>query len=400
MTGSSHADGVTPNAFEGTDSERIAQAVNAAAESCGRVVIPRVNETPQGPRALWLIDSAILLPSNITLTLDGCRIRLSDRARDNIIRSANCGAGVAEIRPLENIHITGRGGAVLEGATHPRSTGDSAKTLGTRTYGADAGVRGESQKGDWRNIGILLAAVDHFGIEGLKIVDSHCWAISLEWCSGGRIRDIEFDSTESRVIDGVRQTNLNQDGLDLRVGCHDITIENITGRTGDDMVALTGIPHAAPDPGGFGSTEVCGGSAMPGRVRDIRHVIIRNIRGHSRGGHQIVRFLNTSGVRLHDIILDGLLDTSPDDVIDKAAVKIGDNNPAWGGVTPLGDTSRIFISNVASRCRSAVVIAGSLAESSIRDVVQEEARGRAIVLESGPQYLRNVTFSGIFPEKG
>jgi len=206
---------VTPNEFTGTDVERINQAIKAAADAGCRVVIPRFNIQGDQRRELWLLDSAILLPSDTFVELDNCRIKLSDRCRDNFFRSANCGLGITDIRPLQNIHIRGIGRAVLEGADRPRATGDSGKTLGARSYGTDAGVAGESQTGDWRNIGILLAFVEHFSIQNLAIVDSHAWAISLERCAHGTLRDLDFASSEFKHIDGTRQTILNQDGIDL-----------------------------------------------------------------------------------------------------------------------------------------------------------------------------------------
>jgi len=180
---------ISPNEFEGSDAERINRAIEAAAASGRRVVIPRDNISGAARSGVWLLDSAILLQSNTTLELDNCRIKASDRCRDNLMRSANCGRGITEIHPLRNIHIRGIGAAVLEGADHPRATGDSAKTLGAQTYGTDAGVAGESQKGDWRNIGILLAFVEDFSIQNLAIKDSHCWAVSLERCSKGTRRN-------------------------------------------------------------------------------------------------------------------------------------------------------------------------------------------------------------------
>lgn len=305
---------VTPNEFEGTDVERINQAIRAAAEAGCRVVIPRVNVRGAERREVWLIDSAILLRNNTTLELDNCRIKLSDRCRDNMIRSANCGLGITDIRPMQNIHIRGIGRVVLEGADHPRATGDSAKTIGTRTYGTDAGVAGESQTGDWRNIGILMAFVENFSIENLAIKDSHCWAISLERCAHGVLRDLDFASSGFKMIDGVRQTILNQDGIDLRLGCHDILIENITGYTGDDLIALTAIPRTDSVAGRTGSTMVSSCQTRGQGVDDIRHVIMRNIKGYCQGGHHIVRLLNTPGTRMYDILLDGLIDTSPADM--------------------------------------------------------------------------------------
>jgi hypothetical protein len=92
------------------------------------------------------------------------------------------------------------------------------------------------------------------------------------------LRDLAFDSSGFKMIDGKRETILNQDGIDLRLGCHDILIENISGQTDDDLIALTAIPRA-------------GKTAVP--ADDIRHVIVRNIKGYCRGGHHIVRLLNT-----------------------------------------------------------------------------------------------------------
>jgi hypothetical protein len=393
-TGSNPPPAITPNEFEGSDAERINRAIEAATAAGGRVVIPRVNVRGGQRRDVWLIDSAILLRSNVTLELEDCRIKLSDRCRDNLMRSANCGRGIADIRPMRNIHIRGLGRAVLEGADRPRATGDSAKTLGAQTYGTDAGRAGESQKGDWRNLGILLAFVEDFSIENLAIKDSHGWAISLERCANGSLRDIDFASSQFKVIDGARRTILNQDGIDLRMGCHDILIENITGYTGDDLVALTAIPGASRA-GSVESTMVSATANRGQGLDDIHHVALKNIRGFCRGGHHIVRFLNTSGVRLYDVLLDGLTDTSPPDVHGRAALKIGDKNPRWGGVTPLGDTSRITVRNVTSRSQHAVLIAGSLTDSTISDVVHQGSAAEPVTMESGPQNVRNVTITNV-----
>jgi hypothetical protein len=384
---------VTPNAFRGSDVERINQAIAAGAKAGCRVVIPRVNLRDGRPHDVWLLDSAIILPGDTTLDLDNCRIKLSDRCRDNVMRSANCGLGITKIQMLRNIHVRGIGRVVLEGADRPRSTGDSSKKLGGQTYGTDAGVAGESQTGDWRNIGILLAYVEGFSIENVAIRDSHCWGISLERCNHGRLRDIDFDSSSFKVIDGAVQPFLTQDGVDLRLGCHDILIESITGHTGDDLVALTAVPAADMPAGSTSSTMVSDCKDRGSGRDDIRHVIIRNIRGHSRGRHQIVRLLNTSGARMHDILLDGLVDTSPDDVRCKAAVKIGDGGYG-AGVAPLGDTSRIIVQNVVSQATRTIEIGGSLCDSIIANIVRRGS-GEAVTLASGPANVRNVTIANV-----
>ena len=386
---------VTPNDFEGTDSERINKAIETAASTGVRVVIPRQNRAGGALRDVWLLDTAILVRTGTTLELENCHIKLSDRCRDNFMRSANCGIGVTAIAPMSDIHLGGVGSVLLEGADHPRATGDAAKTLGERTYGTDAGVAGESQTGDWRNIGILLAFVDRFSIENIRMKDSHCWGISLERCAQGKVRDIDFASTGEKVIDGVTKTILNQDGLDLRQGCHDIAIDNITGYTGDDLVAFTNILHDDRPAGSTTSTMVSAGNDRGDGQDDIRHITLRNVRGHCAGGHHIVRFLNAGGLKIHDVILDGLIDTSGSGRRDRAAVKIGDSNPKWGGVTPLGDTYRIFASNIMSRAEHTVLIAGSLAESAITNVMKYDAPGEAITYESGAENVRNVEIANV-----
>lgn len=384
---------VTPNDFKGSDIDRINQAIAAAVASGKRVVIPKLNRAEDGVREVWLIDSAILVQTGTTLELENCHIKLSDRCRDNFIRSANCGVGIADIATMSDIHIVGVGSVLLEGADHPRATGDAAKTLRERTYGTDAGVAGESQTGDWRNIGILLAFVERFSIENLRIKDSHAWAISLERCAFGRIRDVDFASTGNKMIDDVSQTILNQDGVDLRQGCHDIEIENITGYTGDDLVAFTDILKSDSTAGSTESTMVSAANNRGDGLDDIRYVTLRNVRGYCAGGHHIVRFLNASGLRIHDVLFDGLIDTSGSAKRCRAALKIGDNNPKWGGVTPLGDTYRIFISNIMSRADHTILIAGSLSESTITNVLKYDAPGEPITYESGVENVRDVAIS-------
>ncbi|MGD9128764.1 MAG: hypothetical protein PVH19_15415 [Planctomycetia bacterium] len=384
---------VSPNSFDGTDVERINQAIQAASARGLRVVIPRHNKGRN--KDLWLLDSAILVQDNTTLELDNCHVKLSDRCRDNMIRSANCGLGVTDIRPMKHVHIYGVGNVLFEGADHPRATGDSAKTLGKRTYGTDAGVEGESQTGDWRNIGILLVQVEQFSIRNIHVKDAHCWAISLERCGFGRVRDIRFTAEGHKMIDGARETVLNQDGLDLRQGCHDISIERITGRTGDDMIALTNIRRADKVAGTDTSTMVSASKCPKGGDDDIRNIFIRQVAGYSCGGHHVVRFLNAGGLRIYNVVLDGLIDTSPPNRPCKATLKIGDSNPRWGGVTPVGDTNRLFLSNISSASRHTILIAGSLTDSVISNVIRYTQGGTTITYQSGRKHVKNVQMSNI-----
>jgi hypothetical protein len=70
---------------------------------------------------------------------------------------------------------------------------------------------------------------------------------------------------------------------------------------------LTAIPGAGRAAGGFDSTMASATANRGQGLDDIHHVTIRNVTGFCRGGHHIVRFLNTSGLRMFDVLLDGLL---------------------------------------------------------------------------------------------
>ena len=385
-----------PNNYTGSDIERINAAVRDARNTGGIVRIFKRKPDKKSDRDFWLIDSAILLPENTTLYLMNCKIKLSDKSRDNWIRSANCITGNPEVKVLSNIHIIGAGSAVLEGADHPRATGDSGKTLGVQTYGTDAGKKNRSQKGDWRNIGILLAMVKNFSIKNLSLINSHAWAVSLESCDTGVIRDLHFNSEENVLIDGKKERILNRDGLDLRRGCRNITIENITGNTGDDLIALTALGKKVFKSGLLRGTEFYGGSAEPGAL-DLFNVSIRNVRGYCAGGHHIIRLLNNSGIKLYNIQISHLLDTSPAGIQAKAAIKIGDQ--IYGGSSPLGDTFDIQISTVHSKARNAVLLGGSLKNAMISDVFVSNPQGDGVVLQvekvqTGGVILNNIKTAG------
>lgn len=381
-----------PNFYEnGSDSERIELALDFACKNNLPLEIT-ARDSSDG-RNFWLIDRAILLPGNSELRIIDCTIKLSDFCRDNFIRSANCGIGIEPIHPVSNIRVIGSGNAVLEGANHPRATGDSGKTLGIQTYGTDAGKTDESQKGDWRNIGILFAEVSDFSIENLTIINSHCWAVSLEFCKKGAVRNIRFISLGTLYIDGKPRVVLNQDGLDLRRGCRHINIENISGCTGDDLVALTAISYPGEpelSAGRIGFTMISA-SRRRGEEDDVFDISIKNIHGYSAGNCQIIRFLNSCGIRMHDVLLENLEDCSPAYLHNNTAVKVGDSNPRWGGVTPLGDTYGFTIRNIFSNAYSAVLIAGSLADSTISGLALRTPEMALVKKVSGPEYLKNVT---------
>ncbi len=410
---------INVNDYKGaSDSDRIEAAIR---DRRGRVVVISRRESEIEPeRDWWLLDRAILLPADTTVIIRNCKIKLSDRCRDNFFRSANCGIGIANPEPISNIHIRGVGDAVLEGADHPRSTGDSSKILARpcpknfsgspnptfedfhrHTYGTDAGKEGESQNGDWRNIGVLMANVDHLSIDNIRIIEPHAWSISLEKCSNAKITRIEFKACMTRVIDGAKQNVENQDGINLRNSCHDVLISDITGPTGDDVVALTAIASQEPPfkGGSFRSTHVMSNDYSD-REKGIHNVIIRNILAYPAGGCAILRFLATDGAEIRNVSVDNIVDTSPDDHHGCAGILVG----AYPGEIgepgcKYGDQQEyslfnINISNLVTNTRCSLYMPGGLVNSTISNIVNRNPSGMAID-DIRPDLKVNVKYSNI-----
>ena len=384
----------TANDYPGlTDNERIEAAIRECEGNT--VVIPQRVSKIEPERTWWLLDRAILLPSNTTVILQDCKIKLSDKCRDNFFRSANCGLGIEEPYPAENIHIKGIGNSVLEGADHPRSTGDASKTLACpcpknfsgspnptfddlhrHSYGTDALVEGKTPIGDWRNIGILMAKVNHLSIENIRIIEQHAWAISLEACSFAHLNHIEFKACMTRVIDGAEHNIEHQDGINLRNACHNVIISDITGTTGDDVIALSAFASRfrVRKGGELGSTQIlC--NDWDKREKGIRNVIISNVLASPAGGCCLIRLNATDGAEIRNVAINNIVDTSPDDFHGNCAIMVGGRPGIIGEPGhPYGNQQEqslfnINISNVTTNTRNGICIPGGLTNSNISNVI-------------------------------
>ena len=155
----------------------------------------------------------------------------------------------------------------------------------------------------------------------------------------------------------------NQDGIDLRVGCHDFVIEDIYGETGDDLIALTALG------GEFGH-----GSANPSKSCDIWNVRIRRVRGRTNMC-ALVRLLAHYGHKVHDISIEDVVEDSFPGVHDHSqmAIRIGDRlagyygNDEKNGQKP-GDMYNITVDGLVTRALSAVQTADSVRNLTVRNV--------------------------------
>ena len=218
---------------------------------------------------------------------------------------------------------------------------------------------------------ILFTNVDGFEIKDLHLRNQRWWAMNFIYCRHGKIKDIDFCANDTAILpDGKRVHGLrenaeclvnNADGIDLRVGCHDIMIENITGFTQDDSVACTAL---------YGKMEK--DFAVEGLSTDLYNITIRNVNTATMHGN--VRLLNEGGTKLYNILVDGVFDSSKD------SPNLHNGWRAWrtlciGSETPYGErhstkdeTYNITIKNIYSRAHSAVVVDGCVAHLNLDNI--------------------------------
>lgn len=94
------------------DSLTIQTAIDRACErNENKIVIPRVNA--RTGETLWELQETIVLPSDFTLILDNCHLRMADGVYCNMFCNKNAYAEEGEEQ--KNIAIIGIGNVVLDG---------------------------------------------------------------------------------------------------------------------------------------------------------------------------------------------------------------------------------------------------------------------------------------------
>ncbi len=341
----------TPNDFTGSDTERIQAAIDAAKGTSGKVIIPADNANGKN---LWEIDRAILLPSDMTVILDNCTLRLSDNSRDNLFRSDNVGEGIRQPTWNRNIRIIGVGEVRLQGALNPRSTGDSFRQLTLDTeqakkdgnwrisYGSDAGKADRKQTGDWRNILILMGYVDGFTLTNVSIENTHSWAVSFERTLHAELTQIRIDNREELEIDGRKVSVANKDGINLRQGCKYFRIDNISGYTGDDFIALSNLGSGPESPASSGdiTSYMVTAPTWFGSQDDIEQVHISNI--HCSNRYRAVAIRATDQAGIHHVFINSLVFQAVDGVHE--AILLGGGG--YGKPSLPGKINHVYAMNI------------------------------------------------------
>ncbi len=361
---------ITPNdvgIIADTDSRSVQNAVDAARKQGCSVLIPRYNQ--RSGECLWVFDEAVLLPSDIEVILDSCHIRLADGIYDNVFRNENIydrERNFINVGRQHNIHIRGVGNAVLDGGKHNGLLELNARKKGIRMQ--------------FNNL-ILLHNVENFTIENLELIEQRHWAVNILFCSHGRIADIRIYG---------RNNIPNQDCIDIRMGCSYLVIENITGQSGDDLVAITTQSSSFP----YLPSEDCD--------IDVHHIIIRNIVGTSRA-QSLVALRNHDGSKLYDVEVKNVIDTRNDDMNchPYGVLRVGENLYYRDRPSQMGETRNIHAKNVFAQTNETVCVGATLKDCTFENIYISHMAHCAVCTDHQPHQdggvkMENVTFDGIY----
>ena len=294
------------------------------------------------------IEKTILIPSDFHLVLENCRLRMADDTFCNMFTNANCRNFGKNDR---NIILEGRGNVILDGG---RFNGLSERTQ-----------LKEGRPAICNNNLILFARVNGFEVKNLHLRNQRWWATNFIYCENGHIANLDFRSNPQRIDENGNTVEggfsfhenyesicvKNSDGIDIRCGCKNILIENITGFLEDDTVAMTSVAH--------GEMEQL--FADPEKSPDMCNITVRNVMSSSLCSQ--VRILAQGGGRIYNILVDGITDTSAtrsELVRGVNSLKIGDWTLYGGKAAEPSDISNITVKNIFSRAVNAVCVVGPL----------------------------------------
>ena len=356
-----------------SDSAMIQAAVDEAAKYGAAVLIPRINERRDAP--LWEIDEAIVLHTGSYIILDNCYMRLKDDTYTNFfINDASKGKWWKKESRNYDIKIIGKGNAVLDGGK-PNDLIENNFTI----YDENGNFAGRRTIHGFSNclinIGILLQNAERVEVAGIRFVRPRYWCMNFEYCAWGHVHDIWFDA------DG---QSPNQDGCDIREGCHNFLVENLSGRTGDDMLALTNFGHPGRRVGGD-PTDM---------DPDIHDIVVRDLRATMSHRCDIIRLLCRGEAKIYNVQISGVQDTTPPEIPRPlAAIRIGDISDYQARLNRIGEMRNITVRDVVTRARFGCYIANTLCDSYFENIQMVDDGGVGFYFNGAE--LENVRVSGL-----
>lgn len=241
-----------------SDQEAIQQAVNSAAETDIRTVVIPATKT-------WVLDKPVLLPTGVTLILDGAQIRAEGIAFTNAHADAPdklCLGG-----EQDHLFLLGTKDAAIAGSTAPQVAFKNMK---------DYGISGISFVG---GEGLQLLHCRYGKVQKLQFTGSRYGIFLGEGCNNNLLEDIVADTKEEAVIWSAGDTAVWGRSTDM----YDSVLSRLDAKTG-------GAPAVA----------VCAGSVV------ANNLFIRDITDRTKGTGVTVDLGKHSHTELLDLTVRGI----------------------------------------------------------------------------------------------
>ena len=313
-------------------------------------------DTSELPRRLvvtgrHVVGETIDLPSGFTLELRGA----------HLVQAAGTFCNLFRADGAENVAILG-----FPGADGAPATLDGGEWNGLHEKNAGR----DGRPPIWVNSLALFTNVRGFRVEGVHCQNQRWWALTFIGCSDGSLRRLSFlaDHTsvtpEGELLPCIRLDRYaeirvkNADGIDIRAGCHDIAIEDVSGFTEDDTVAITCLP------GALERTFLPEGTPL-----EIRDIAVRRV--HAASCCSLVRLLAQGGGRVRRVRVEDVRDTSDGktymDGYTHRGVNIGDDHAYATPPAVPEDMADITIRGVRAR-RVALLTRGAFTRLAAENV--------------------------------
>lgn len=311
---------ITPNDpkyFGDTDGQTIQNAVDAAAEAGVKLVIPRWNGRTRQTR--WDVEKTIVLPGNIHVELLDAHLRQVDFTYCNLFANAP-GAG--------NITVSGVGNAVVDTG---KPNGLKLKTAGKLGFGPITD-----------NATFFFQNVDGLVIRDLYIRQSRWYSIYCVGCENGRISDIDLFAPP--IFPDLA-------GIQLRSGCRDFLVENLTGLSGEELILI--------------ASQGCDQS----EERKIQNIHIRNLLANVSRCH-MVDILSHDGGVVENILIETLADNSLAEQKKQpaATVRIGHGEGYYVARGALESIQNITVRDINGRGASTLELGGCSSNVKVENI--------------------------------
>ncbi len=335
--------------FTGCDDAAVLQAALDAARPGDTVVVPRYNARRRS--TLWQIAKALELPSGVRVLLDNCTLVQATGCYDNLFTNKPGAKGFSLIG-LGNVELSGGEGNYL-----------SQETQGL--YGLpDVTV----------NAMFSFDGASDFTLDNLIFTFPRWATIRMQNCSGAAVQRIFFD-----MVPHVPHLK----GIQLECGCHDITIDTVMGRCGEDVVALE-ADEAVP--------------VMP--ETDIWNITIRNF-CCDQDKMTMIRINPTGGHSIYHVTMDTICDAShhyqksrPASLITFGLIGATPRRPA-----ALGEIRDIRADHMFTRAHRGICLSAPVQDAEFKNLL---TYGDIVFVlnNTRPTTLENVRFERLYYGKG